>query len=111
MLLHRKTLSIQLLSDDSGDFVNFKMNNNTNEEKELTFKKEEVKPPIESKEEKQIKTKIDFDKQSEEDINIELLQKRIKELSDHQLFLLDTIENYKTTTHKIISEKKFKHFI
>ena len=108
MLLHRKTLSIQLLSDDSGDFVNFKMNNNTNEEKELTFKKEEVKPPIESKEEKQIKTKIDFDKQSEEDINIELLQKRIKELSDHQLFLLDTIENYKTTTHKIISEKKNK---
>ena len=51
---------------------------------------------------------IDFDKQSEEDINIELLQKRIKELSDHQLFLLDTIENYKTTTHKIISEKKNK---
>ena len=73
MLLHRKTLSIQLLSDDSGDFVNFKMNNNTNEEKELTFKKEEVKPPIESKEEKQIKTKIDFDKQSEEDINIEYI--------------------------------------
>ena len=108
-MLHRKTLSIQLLSDDSGDFVNFKMNNNTNEEKELTFKKEE-KPPMQvvSKEDEQIKTKIDFDKQNEDDVNIELLQQRIKELSDHQLFLLDTIENYKTTTHKIISEKKQK---
>lgn len=88
-MLHRKTLSIQLLSDDSGDFVNLKMNNNNKEEKELTFKKEEMKPSlIEEDINDEVIKAIDFSNNNDNDINIELLQKRIKELSDVSIYKL-----------------------
>ena len=96
---HRKALSIQLLSDDSGDFVNFKFNN---EDKEFTFKKDINNPPInnstinnnvviqpmieENKEDNSLEVKKEFEFKIEEEepmlINIDILTKKIKELSD-----------------------------
>ena len=42
------------------------------------------------------------------DFNINILINKIKELSEHQLILLDTIDKYKEYSTKIINDKKIR---
>ena len=108
---YEEKLSVNKINNNDGDEIKENSNQLINEDKKYDdnnyndFNKKNV---TDFEDNYNLNKSNTDDKKGNVDMNINEIIKRIKELSDNQIIILDSIEQYKSDTKRIINQKKAK---